>query len=131
MPMRQEFTNYEAETGQWAGDYSGRETILPGGVHLTAAAFPLIDGVARIPSGTLIGRTIAERDAGTGFGPYAAGDAEVFLTYNEVYDVTKNNQVAVYRHGFVVYEDYLPASSKVAANLAAIRERYTVMRGRS
>lgn len=91
-----------------------------------------------VAGGTLIGRTYTERDAGTAFGPAAYDgsnnltDNEVFLTLYTVWDALKNPEVAVYtpRNGGIVYENYLPASSKLANPLATIRSLYITKPGR-
>lgn len=63
-----------------------------------------------ILSGTLIGRTYAERAAGTAFGPVATdgSDDEIFVVAFDVTDMTNNDDVELYRHGSAVYEDLLP-----------------------
>jgi hypothetical protein len=61
----------------------------------------------KLPSGTVIGRTIAERDAGTGFGVAADADDEV------------------YRYNSVVYENFLPNFAGLSATLKGkIRDKY-------
>jgi len=61
-----------------------------------------------IPGGTLVGRTRAERDANTGFGPVAAGDDEIFLTITDIADANQNNDVELLKHGATIKENYLP-----------------------
>jgi hypothetical protein len=61
-----------------------------------------------VPSGTFVGRTFTERDAGTGFGPAADGDDEQFLLYNDIADADRNPDCELYRHGSLVKENYLP-----------------------
>lgn len=63
-----------------------------------------------VPSGTLIGRTFAERDANIAFGPadVAGPDDEIFLTAFDVADASDNADVELYRNGERVYENYLP-----------------------
>jgi hypothetical protein len=74
-------------------------------------------GLKVVPSGTAIGRTIAERDAGTGFGPAAAADDEVFLTAFDVLDPSVNPDVELYRHGSIVKENFLPAFTGLASGV--------------
>lgn len=122
--------NYQQTTGAWAGDFSDRKSHIPGGITLDAAAFPVgtfPDGI--VPSGTLVGRTAAERDADTPFGPFAAGDAEVYLTF-DVAVLADDPAVAAYRPGCIVYPMHLPATSKVAAAAAEIERLYIVNKGR-
>lgn len=84
-----------------------------------------------VVSGTLIGRTIAERDANTGYGPAADADDEIFLVAFDVVDVSNNPDVDLYRQGGVVYENYLPVFSALSATLKAkIRSLYVSSIGR-
>lgn len=85
--------------------------------------------MATVPAGSLIGRTIAERDAGTGYGPAASGDDEIFLTAFDVTDVSVNPDVDLYRHESIVKENFLPPVSRNATNLPLVRARYTCTRG--
>lgn len=83
-----------------------------------------------VRSGTLVGRTYAERAAGTAFGPWAANDDEAYLVVYDVPDVTANNDVELYRHGSLVKENLLPGFDDLAADaLAAIRAAYQTTRG--
>jgi hypothetical protein len=87
-------------------------------------------GAYTVASGTLVGRTYAERAAGTAFGPWAADDDEVYLVVYDVPDVTVNNDVELYRHGSLVKENFLPGfADLVAGALAAIRANYQTTRG--
>lgn len=83
-----------------------------------------------IPSGTPIGRTLAERDAGTAYGPADAADDEVFLVAFDVTDADANPDVELYRHGGVVKENFLPNLAGIAAGvLAVLRAKYAMTRG--
>jgi hypothetical protein len=189
---------------RWAGDFMGRESLLPGGARLDAAQFASPDAVRvtvgaagalagattvpvdalsgaipngtvvhlgtnkfvvlnaaavagetslttlaipvdlvdndtglyagvqtrSIPSGTFIGRTIVERDAGTGFGPWADGDDEAYLIAFDISDALINPDVELYRNGRVVKENFLPGWSTLpTATQTAIRARYTCVLG--
>lgn len=61
-----------------------------------------------LPSGILIGRTYAERTAGTPFGPAATGDDEVYLTRYDIPDLNKDSGAEVVKHGCTIRENYLP-----------------------
>lgn len=115
----------------WAGDFHNREHDRPGGAQLVAAGFTAdANGVKFVPSGTAVGRTFAERAAGTGFGPAADADDEVYLTAYDVKDAVTNPDVTLYRHGGLVKENYLPGiGSMSAAVLAKIRAAYETIRG--
>jgi hypothetical protein len=79
-----------------------------------------------VRSGTAVGRTIAERDAGDGYGPADAADDEIFLVAFDVPDATLNPDIVLYRHNSIVKENFLPDFATLAAGVqAAIRERYT------
>lgn len=109
-----------------------------GATSLTVAAIPtaLVDndtatyagaGVLKkfIPSGTVVGRTIAERDALTGYGPAADADDEIFLLLYDVTDADLNADCELYRHGGIVKENFLPVFSALSTALkAALRSKY-------
>jgi hypothetical protein len=113
-----------------------------GAVTLTVRALPtaLVSGdtaiyegteLNTVVSGTLVGRTYAERDANTGFGPAADADDEFYLVAFEVQDVTNNADVTLYRHGGVVYENFLPVFSALSSTLKGkIRTLYESTIGR-
>lgn len=90
-----------------------------------------------VPSGTLVGRTYTERDAGTAFGPAAVDgsgnttDDEVFLILYDVNNALENPEIDLYRRDSIIYERYLPASSRAAGPLALIRRVYTPKMGRA
>lgn len=87
-------------------------------------------GAFAVRSGTLVGRTFAERASGDAFGPWAASDDEAYLVVYDVPDVTMNNDVELYRHGGIVKENFLPGFASLDAGaLAAIRAAYTTTRG--
>lgn len=110
-------------------------------VELTVAALPtaLVDAdvatypgtlAKNIPSGTPIGRTFAEREAGTAFGPGAAADDEFFLTAFDIDDVALNPNVELYRPGMVVKENFLPGyATMIAGVVAKIRAVYRTTKG--
>lgn len=191
------YTNWSANRrAAWAGDYRGREQLIPGGARLDAASFPTegsvtvvttgaAQGATAVPvaaisgpipsgtvlrfsadeyaslssaaaagatslavealvnalenndtatyvgsgkrfvvSGTLIGRTRAERDAGTAYGPWTTGDEEEYLTAFDVHDADEEPEVELYRHGCLVKENLLPAATRVAGQLARVRALY-------
>jgi hypothetical protein len=121
----------------WIGDYLNRERMLPAGGQLDASAFTETNGVRYVPSGTLVGRTFAERAAGEGFGPVAVGgdpaavtDDEVYLIIFDVIDANTDPDVELYRHGGVVKVNYLPGwDSLNAAVQAFILEHYATQIG--
>lgn len=76
-------------------------------------------GKVTIPSGTALGRTIAERDAGTGYGPAADADDEVFLNFFPVDDARSISDVELYRGGGQVFENFVPNFSTLSAAVKA------------
>jgi hypothetical protein len=104
-----------------------------------ALATALVDGdtatypglkLKSVPSGTALGRTIAERDLGTGLGPADEDDDEVFLNFFDVTDVAANNDAEMYRPGAQVYENFLPGWSGLASGVQAkLRARYLCTTG--
>ncbi len=90
-------------------------------------------GKKMILSGTLCGRTYAERAASSPFGPWATGDDEVFLLMFTLDDAINNNDAEFYRHQGLVAENYLPfwtnATLWDATAKAALRANYTTILG--
>jgi hypothetical protein len=95
-------------------------------------------GTEYIPSGTLIGRTYAERASGALWGPgdTATPDDELFLTAFEVRNARVDNSVALYKQGQTVKENYLPGYATVlapagvaSAGLIKIRTLYRCILG--
>lgn len=115
---------------RWAGDWNDRIHLLPGGAKVDAAAWAA-DGNGRklLPSGTLLGRTNAERDAGSPYGPAADTDDEIALLAFDI-DAAKNPECEIYRPlvGGVVKLAYLPAAP-TSAVLAKLRVAYNVVKG--
>jgi hypothetical protein len=118
--------NTTLTTPAWAGDYLNREHVVPGGAKVDAAAFTAdASGKKFIQSGTVIGRTYAERLAGTAFGPALATDDEVLIVAHDVRDASGNTDVDIYRPGGVVKENFLPNFGTLAAGvLSKIRSLY-------
>ena len=85
---------------------------------------------AGISAGTLIGRTYAEQEAGTPFGPFTDGDDEVYLVLHDVADLTKNPWVTAIQPGSRIATNHLPGwADRPAAEKAAIRATYTAIHG--
>ncbi len=95
----------------WVGDEVIGLNLMPNGSLLTdvTGITPQADGRLYLPSGTLLGRSYAERTAGDGFGiADVASDDEMWLLLYDIYDVNDNNEVQFYRHNRLVYENFLP-----------------------
>jgi hypothetical protein len=107
---------------------------LAGAVGLTVAAIPTAmvigdtttwsrAGLKRYPAGTILGRTRAERDAGTGFDLAADTDEEIYLAAFD-FDVDIGD-VELYRYNSVVYENFLPTFAAASATIKAfLRDKY-------
>lgn len=110
----------------WAGDFGSRDHLIPGPFKVNAADFTADSaGRKNIPSGTILGRTIAERDAGTGFGPAEDTDAEIFVNYFEVTDAAANDDVEMYRPGSQIKENFLPGWAGIDPDVKVLlRARY-------
>lgn len=70
-----------------------------------------------VVSGTIVGRTIAERDAGTAYGPAGASDDEVYIVCFDKYDVIINPDIELYRPNSIVKETFLPGWAGIAAGV--------------
>lgn len=85
--------------------------------------------VKSLPSGTIVSRTIAERNAGVAFHPAVSTDEEIFIVAFDVVDLNQIADIELYRDG-IVKENFLPGYANIpAALLTAIRSRYTCVRG--
>jgi hypothetical protein len=119
----------------WSGDSLGREYLMPAGSKVDNSAFGAADSIGRIPipSGTVVGRTLAERDASTPLHPAADTDEEFFITAFDVTDALINDDVELTRpfSGLVVKENFLPAALSTLSTVvkAAIRARYVCQNG--
>lgn len=83
-----------------------------------------------VASGTVIGRTIAERDAGTAYGPADASDDEVYIVCFDVYDASVNPDVELYRQNSIVKENFLPGWAGLASGVKTkVRAAYICIRG--
>jgi hypothetical protein len=83
-----------------------------------------------VRSGTLVGRTFAERAAGTAFGVAADTDDEIYLVIWDNPNVADDPDVELYRHGSLVKENYLPGWAALSAGLKAeVRALYQTTTG--
>lgn len=97
-------TTADAKIGDTSIAVQALPTALASGDVATYSAF---NGES-LPSGTLCGRTYAERDAGTSFGPAAVTDDEIFLLAFDKPNLKVDNDAVFYRHNGRVKENYLP-----------------------
>lgn len=113
-----------------AGATSLTVEALVNGIEDDDAATYTGTALRTVVSGTPIGRTFAERDSATGFGPAASTDDEIFLVAYDVLDVTQDNGVDLYRPGSLVYENFLPGWATMATALKTkLRAVYQTAKG--
>ncbi len=95
-------------------------------VNASSTATVYGTGAVRILSGTVVGRTYAERDAGTPFGVPADSDDEVYIIWHDVVNALEDNWVGLLAPGAFVWENKLPTFSALSTALKAkIRAQYT------
>lgn len=95
-----------------AGATSLTVVALAANISLGDQARYLGDGTKKkvILSGTLVGRTYAERDARNGFGPYSVTDDEMFIVAYENDNLAISADIDLLKpdQAFAIYEAYLP-----------------------
>ena len=126
------FTDYgQATQHAFMGDVTDRDHILPGGAQLAVAAdwTGLTDNL--VPAGTLVGRTIAEQQAGADFGPAADADDEVFIVHDPTYvGEGKDRGTNLVRHGSVIKSNFLPSFAGASATVKTkLQAAYTLIVG--
>lgn len=85
-----------------------------------------------VPNGTIVGRTYAERDANTPFGPAASTDDEMYIVASDVFDLNLVNDADVVTEGkhVVIKENFLPNFSTLAGALVTqLRARWRSING--
>lgn len=97
-------TTVDAKVGDTSIAVQALPTALVTGDAATYSAFNL----ESLPSGWFVGRTFAERDAGTSFGPATVTDDELFLIAFDKPNLKVDNDAVMYRHNSRVKENYLP-----------------------
>ncbi len=115
----------------WAGDWMNREHVLPGGAKVDPAGFTAnAAGYKAIPSGTILGRTFAERETNTPFGLAVDADDEIFILAYDIPDALRNNDADLYRPGGVVKENFLPDYGTLTTAIKAkLRSLYQTTKG--
>lgn len=115
----------------WLVDDSSRDHVLAAPARLDAAAFTAnSDGLKAVPSGTLVGRTAAERAANAPYGPFTSGDTDVYLTWREVYDAAMDADIELVRPGTAIKQNFLPGWDALASEVKTeIQTRYECING--
>lgn len=133
------FTPYMRVTPSWLGSkIVDPKVVIPGGILIEAADFPTVadkDGKRFVEGGTFLGRTYAERDAGTGYGPAdTATDEQYCLLLHDLADADMDNIAAGVQPnaGNIVYTNFLPGfDSLAAASQAKLRDLYLCLTGQA
>lgn len=81
------------------------------------ATYEGVGASVTVVSGTIVGRTIAERDAGTAYGPAGASDDEVYIVCFDKYDVSIDPDIELYRPNSIVKETFLPGWAGIASGV--------------
>lgn len=98
---------------------------LPTALATNDAATYAGTGTRFVPGGTPVGRTYAERDAGTAYGPAATTDDEFYLLAEDAIDLDRTPEVHLYRHARMVRENALPGWDAMSSAMKAkIRSLY-------
>jgi len=114
------------------GDTSLTVEALPTALVSTDTAVWSKFGRKTIKSGTLIGRTYAERDAGASFGPAVYNDDEFYILMFDRIDAFNDNDIELYRPTSQVKENFLPEWTTISVNaqlLAKLRSTYQCYQG--
>ncbi len=110
----------------WASETLSPDRLIPGGAVAKLADFTAeADGKKKIAAGTLLGRTLVERDAGNGLGPWTLADVEVYIAAADNGDLVSDPGITLYRNAHGVFENWLPGWGSYSADAkAAVRLAY-------
>lgn len=87
-------------------------------------------GKKRVEGGTYVGRTYAERETSSPFGPVASGDEERLLLAFDVLDLDDDASATAVRHKTVVKENFLPGYDLMSATIKGyLRADYQTQKG--
>lgn len=107
-------------------------TVEALGVAITSGdtAYYNSTGLVQVVNGTLVGRTFAERESGTAFGPAVDTDDEFFIVAHDILDLTSSPEATIYRPGRVVKENFLPQWASLTSGMKAkLRATYRTTKG--
>jgi hypothetical protein len=96
------------------------------------AAFYSDTGQKYIPSGSIVGRTLTERNANTPFGLATDSDDEIYFIPFDVVNANVENDCELLRHGATVAENHLPQATRDlltanAALMTKVRAAYVMI----
>lgn len=77
-------------------------------------------GTLYVPSGIVVGRTYAERNAGTPFGVGVASDDELFISAFEIRNALVDDDIVLVKHNVTIKENYLPDYTTLTAAAASV-----------
>ena len=125
-----EFATVNGAGGVAGGNAVPVEALVNALEAADTATYPGTSGRKYIPSGTVFGRTFAERAANAPWGPAADTDDEILIGTREIFDAMKSTDMEFYRPGKVVKENYLPGWANLSAAIKAkIRAIYVTTTG--
>ena len=129
------FGTVQKTVPQWLGTrYIDPKVTIPGGIFLNEADFTAnANGKKYVNSGTVLGRTQAEKVAGTGYGKAAAGDTDITILIHDLIDVAVDPYGAglVPNAGNTVYYNFLDDwDNLVAAVQTLVFSNFTCVKGR-
>jgi hypothetical protein len=87
-------------------------------------------GARPIRSGTVVGRTYAERDTGVPFGLAVDADDEIYFVAFDVPDVLKSTEIVLVRYQVRIKENRVPGWAALSATIKTkLRTLYQMYRG--
>lgn len=94
------------------------------------AIYSGISGKKLVKAGTLVGRTLAERDLGIGFSLADSSSEEVYLLAFDTPNAQANPECELLRHGTLVRDHLLPGWNDLSPTIKAmVRMHYSCLRG--
>lgn len=130
--MTLRFGAVDVVTSSWTSPEAKEIMVYPTSGAIADATVLSYPGYGARPlrSGTTVGRTVAERDAGALFGLGDGGDYELFLVAFDVPDVTTKNEIVLVRWGTRIKENRIPGFGALAAGVQVkLRQLYQMYRG--
>lgn len=96
----------------------------------TATYLALTTNAKRVVAGTYVGRTFAERETNSPFGPCTSGDEERFLIAFDILDLDDDASGTAVRPGTAIKENFLPEYSSMSSTIKGyLRADYVTQKG--